>query len=368
MSSKKDIIVGMSGGLDSTVAVYLLQQQGYKVLGVTLQLADNYIQDKSKQSGVIERAKAVCDRFGIEHIVVDQTAQFDKCVVNYFADAYFEGNTPNPCVQCNLHMKWESLLKIADERGIDKVATGHYAKVKKVGKYYHLFMGDDQAKDQSYFLWRLSQEQLSRTEFPLGDITKNEIREIAKDLKLPQSEQAESQDVCFIPDNDYKAFLKQYFPERLDTIQMGNFVDKDGKILGQHEGYYRFTIGQRKGLGLAMGKPVYVREIHPETNTVTIGSLLDMEDMGCTVSEINWIAGEKPNIMEDVLVKVRYRNKGVMARMEPLGMGKYHLLFSDPVTAVTPGQSAVFYDGNKVLGGGIILSPTQESGEDEKDH
>jgi len=142
----------MSGGLDSTVAVYLLQQQGYEVIGVTLQLADHYIQDKSKQSGVIERAKGVCDRFGIEHLVIDQTAQFDKCVVNYFADAYFEGNTPNPCVQCNLHLKWESLLKIADERGIDKVATGHYAKVKKIGKYYHLFKGEDQTKDQSYFL------------------------------------------------------------------------------------------------------------------------------------------------------------------------------------------------------------------------
>lgn len=360
MSTKKNIIVGMSGGLDSTVAVYLLQQQGYKVLGVTLQLADHYIQDKSKQSGVIGRAKAVCDRFGIEHIVVDQTAQFDKCVVNYFADAYFEGNTPNPCVQCNLHMKWESLLKIADERGISKVATGHYAKVKKVGRYYHLFKGEDQVKDQSYFLWRLSQEQLSRTVFPLGDITKDEIRTIAKELKLPQSEQAESQDVCFIPDNDYKAFLKQYFPDRLEKIRVGNFIDKNGKILGQHEGYYRFTIGQRKGLGLAMGEPVYVREIHPDTNTVVIGSLLDMEDMGCTVTDINWIAVKKSDTMKDILVKVRYRNKGVMARIEPLEAGKYHLLFSDPVTAVTPGQSAVFYDDEKVLGGGVILSHEKE--------
>ncbi len=346
--------------MDSTVAAYLLQKQGYKVLGVTLQLADHYIQDKSKQFGVIERAKAVCDRFEIEHIVIDQTAQFDKYVVNYFADAYFNGNTPNPCVQCNLHLKWESLLKIADKRGIDNVATGHYAKVRKVGKYFYLFKGEDQAKDQSYFLWRLSQEQLSRTKFPLGDTTKDEIRKIAQELKLPQSEQAESQDVCFIPDNDYKAFLKQYFPERFDKIQMGNFIDKNGKILGRHEGYYRFTIGQRKGLGLAMGEPVYVREIHPDTNTVVIGSLLDMEDMGCTVSDINWITGKKPDTMKDVLVKVRYRNKGVIARMEPLENGKYHLLFTDTVTAVTPGQSAVFYDGEKVLGGGVIISHENE--------
>ncbi len=368
MSTKKNIIVGMSGGLDSTVAVYLLQQQGYKVLGVTLQLADHYIQDKSKQSGVIERAKAVCDRFGIEHIVVDQTAQFDKCVVNYFADAYFEGNTPNPCVQCNLHMKWESLLAIADERGIEKVATGHYAKVKKIANVYQLFKGEDQLKDQSYFLWRLSQEQLSRTEFPLGNITKDEIRKIAKDLKLPQSEQAESQDVCFIPDNDYKAFLKKYFPDRLDKIQVGNFKDIDGKILGQHEGYYRFTIGQRKGLGLAMGEPVYVREIHPDTNTVVIGRSQDMEDMGCTIADLNWITGKKPDIMNDVHVKIRYRNKGVMARMEPLGNGRYHLMFADPVTAVTPGQSAVFYDGDKVLGGGVIVSHENERRLNEEKH
>ena len=360
MRTKKNIIVGMSGGVDSTVAVYLLQQQGFNVLGVTLQLADHYIQDKSKQSGVIERAKAVCDRFGIEHLVVDQTAQFDKCVVNYFADAYFEGNTPNPCVQCNLHLKWESLLAIADERGIDKIATGHYAKVIKEGKLVALYMGEDKAKDQSYFLWRLTREQLSRTVFPLGNITKTEIKQIAKDLGLPQSNQAESQDVCFIPDNDYKAFLKKYFPDRLKKIQMGNFIDRNGKVLGQHEGYYRFTIGQRKGLGLAMGKPVYVREIHPDTNTVVIGVSQDMEDIGCTVSNINWIACDDPNLMKDVLVKVRYRNKGVMARIEPLDEGKYHLLFADPVTAVTPGQSAVFYDGEKVIGGGLIISHENE--------
>jgi len=358
----------MSGGLDSTVAVYLLQQQGYEVIGVTLQLADHYIQDKSKQSGVIERAKGVCDRFGIEHLVIDQTAQFDKCVVNYFADAYFEGNTPNPCVQCNLHLKWESLLKIADERGIDKVATGHYAKVKKIGKYYHLFKGEDQTKDQSYFLWRLNWEQLSRTEFPLGDMTKDEIRKIAKELKLPQSEQAESQDVCFIPDNDYKAFLKKYFPDRLEKHQIGNFIDKNGKILGQHEGYYQFTIGQRKGLGLAMGEPVYVREIHPDTNTVVIGHLLDMEDMGCTVTDINWVSDDEFDTLKDVFVKVRYRNKGVVARMEPLGKGMYHLLFSDPVTAVTPGQSAVFYENDRVLGGGIIISHTEGIKQNEENN
>ena len=367
MSTKKDIIVGMSGGVDSTVAVYLLQQQGYNVLGVTLQLADHYIKDKSKQSGVIEKAKAVCDRFGIEHRVVDRMATFDKCVVNYFADAYFGGETPNPCIQCNLMLKWESLITIADELGIKYVATGHYAKIVKEGKRYALHKGADMKKDQSYFLWRLTQEQLARTIFPLGDITKTEIKKIARELGLPQSNQAESQDVCFIPDNDYKAFLEEYFPESLTEIGKGKFVDKDGKVLGEHDGYYRFTIGQRKGLGLAMGEPVYVREIHPDTNTVVIGHSFDMQDVGCTVKELNWWDGNPPEEMTEVQVKVRYRNKGVQARLEPLKDGRYHILFSEPVYAVTPGQSAVFYNGNKVLGGGIILSHTQES-KHEKDN
>ncbi|MEA2076445.1 MAG: tRNA 2-thiouridine(34) synthase MnmA [Candidatus Marinimicrobia bacterium] len=367
MSTKKDIIVGMSGGVDSTVAVYLLQQQGYNVLGVTLQLADHYIKNKSKQSGVIEKAKAVCEKFGIEHVVADQTALFDTCVVNYFADAYLSGNTPNPCIQCNLLLKWDSLLKIADERGIKKIATGHYAKVIKEGKRYSLYKGEDRIKDQSYFLWRLTQEQLSRTIFPLGDITKEEIKKIAKDLALPQSNQMESQDVCFIPDNDYKVFLKEYFPNKLNEIKKGNFVDKDGQILGHHDGYYRFTIGQRKGLGLAMGEPVYVREIHPASNTVVIAQAIDMEDIGCTVTEMNWLDGDIPQEMKEIQVKVRYRNKGVQAWLEPLENGKYHVLFSEPVYAVTPGQSAVFYNGNKVLGGGVILSHAQESEKNEKD-
>ena len=360
MSTKKNIIVGMSGGVDSTVAVYLLQQKGYHVLGVTLQLADHYIKDKSKQSHVIEKAKAVCDRFGIEHMVVDRMTGFDTCVVKYFADSYFSGNTPNPCVQCNLLLKWDSLLKIADEKGIKNIATGHYAKIIKEGKNHCLYKGVDPVKDQSYFLWRLTSEQLGRTVFPLGDMTKTEIKRIAKELHLPQSNQSESQDVCFIPENDYKLFLKQYFPNRMNEVKPGDFVDMEGNIVGKHEGYYRYTIGQRKGLGLAMGEPVYVREIHPSSNTVMIGKAMDMEDMGCIVSEVNWLDGGDPEGSQDIEVKVRYRNKGVSARLEPLEHGKYHIMFSEPVFAVTPGQSAVFYKGSKVLGGGVILSNTQD--------
>ena len=367
MSKKREIVVGMSGGVDSTVAVYLLQQEGYKVLGVTLQLADNFLHDKSKQAQVIQRAKNVCDRFGIEHLVVDQTQQFYRCVVNYFADAYFNGSTPNPCVQCNFHLKWDALLKIANERGIEKIATGHYAKIQKDGDHYALLKGIDMNKDQSYFLWRLTQAQLARTVFPLGDIKKSEIKAIAEKLGLPQSNQAESQDVCFIPDNDYKSFLKKYFPERLNKIMPGNFVDMEGTIIGQHQGYYQFTIGQRKGLGIAMGEPVYVREIIPASNTVVIGRHMDMEDLGCTIADMNWLDGSMPKEACEVLVKVRYRNKGVHARMEPLKNDQCHLIFTETVTAVTPGQSAVLYNGEKVLGGGVIISNEVERRIHEKD-
>jgi tRNA-specific 2-thiouridylase len=204
--------------------------------------------------------------------------------------------------------------------------------------------------------------------FPLGDIEKSEIKAIAQELKLPQSNQAESQDVCFIPDNDYKAFLKKYFPERLNKIMPGNFVDMKGDIIGQHQGYYQFTIGQRKGLGIAMGEPVYVREIIPESNTVVVGKHMDMEDLGCTITDVNWLDGSAPKEAIDVLVKVRYRNKGVHARMEALENGRYHIIFNEAVTAVTPGQSAVFYKDEKVLGGGVIISNEVERRIHEKDH
>ncbi len=347
----------MSGGVDSTVAVHLLQKQGYNVIGVTLQLADHYLHDKSKQLEVIQKAKAVCDRFAIEHIVADKTAEFDHCIVQYFANEYFRGATPNPCVQCNLHLKWAPLLQIADKMGIEKIATGHYAKIIEEDGQFSLYRAKDKAKDQSYFLWRLNQEQLSRTVFPLADVTKDEIFQIAQELDLPQSKQAESQDVCFIPDNDYKEFLAKYFSKDLKKIPKGNFVDMQGKVIGKHDGYYRFTIGQRKGLGIALGEPAYVRAIHPQSNTVKIGFAMDMEDLGCTIKDLNWLDGPKPSIVTDLLVKIRYRNPGVMARMEPLEDGRYHLFFNESVKAVTPGQSAVFYQGNKVLGGGIIVLP-----------
>jgi len=360
MVGKRDILVGMSGGLDSSVAVYLLQKASYKVTGVTFRLTGPGIGDSGKQSNVVERAAKVCERFGIEHIVADHQADFESCVIRYFSDAYFEGLTPNPCVQCNREIKWRALSKLADERGIPLIATGHYARIEKRGKQRLLLKGKDGLKDQSYFLWCLGQADLARTVFPLGERHKSEIAGIAEELGLEQARQPESQDICFIPDNDYKSFLEIYDPERIRKIGEGDFIDMQGRVIGRHKGFYRFTVGQRKGLGIAQGEPVYVRAIIPERNAVQIGTRLDSENLGCIVADCNWIASAAPSENLDCSIKVRYRSKGVRARIEPLGSGRYHVFFGEPVHAVTPGQSAVFYDGDIVIGGGIIQINRQE--------
>jgi tRNA-specific 2-thiouridylase len=345
----------MSGGIDSSVAVYLLREAGYRVVGLTLRLADPYLDDHSKQYKVIERAAKVCEQFGIEHIVADYTEKFRSCVVDKFADAYFSGITPNPCIECNRFLKWDALLGIADQHDIPLVATGHYARIGKEGRTFRLLKGRDALKDQSYFLWRLQQEQLARTVFPLGEMHKKEVIALASGLGLPQSGQAESQDICYIQDNDYKTFLATHYPERVRDIGPGKFIDRQGKVLGEHEGYYRYTVGQRKGLGVAAGEPLYVLEIQPENNTVILGNRMDTEDLGCTIGDVNWMLASPPGEMFDAGVKVRYRGKIVDCRIEPLTNGHYHILFREVLHSVTPGQSAVFYDHDMVIGGGIIL-------------
>lgn len=353
--------MGMSGGIDSSIAVWLLQQAGYTVTGVTFRLADRYIDDRSKQSRVIERAKAVCERFGIEHISADYTGEFGSCVVDYFTDAYFRGLTPNPCVRCNREIKWRSLCEMADKLNIQLIATGHYARVEKQGRRFLLKKGKDGHKDQSYFLWRLDQTALARTVFPLGNYTKVQIREIAAELGLEQAQQPESQDICFIPENDYKHFLEKYHAERAAGIGEGDFIDMQGSVIGRHQGFWRFTVGQRKGLGMALGEPAYVKAIYPETNRVQIGNRMDSESLGCIVDDCNWIAVPAPEESVDYSVKVRYRNKGVSARLEPLDNGRYHVFFSEPVHGVTPGQSAVFYEHDTLIGGGLIQANRQET-------
>ncbi|MDD3095685.1 MAG: tRNA 2-thiouridine(34) synthase MnmA [Candidatus Neomarinimicrobiota bacterium] len=354
MGRKRKILVGMSGGVDSSIAVHLLQKADYNVTGVTFRLADRYLAGSAKQLHVAERAARVCQQFGIEHIVADHSADFDSCVVRYFADAYFKGFTPNPCVQCNRELKWRAMGRLADELGIPFIATGHYARIKDRREKHLLLKGKDALKDQSYFLWRLSPDDLARTVFPLGELQKSEVVRIAEELGLEQARQPESQDVCFIPEEDYKTFLEKHFAERVHAVGEGDFIDMQGRVIGRHGGFYRFTVGQRKGLGIAQGEPVYVRAIYPESNTVQVGTRMESEDLGCVVTDCNWISVPAPQENLECTAKVRYRNKGVAARIEPLGSGKFHLFFREPVHAVTPGQSAVFYDKDVLIGGGII--------------
>lgn len=354
MAKKKQVLVGMSGGLDSSMTAFLLQKKGYDVVGLTLRLADNFIEDKSRQFDVINRAAAVCKKLDIRHVVEDATEDFESCVVTDFAHEYFSGRTPNPCVICNKKLKWSKMLTMADDMGIPYVATGHYARIAESEKRFFIKKGADPLKDQSYFLWSLSQEALSRTLFPLGNMKKEELKKLAEEIELPHREQSESQDICFIPEENYRRFLEKYYPENIKKAGRGKFIDKNGQFLGEHDGFYRFTIGQRKGLGVATGEPMYVREIRADTNTVVLVNKMDMEDVGCVVKNINWMAVAPIKETLNAQVKVRYRHPGMPCRLEPLANGYCHILFNEGLIAVTPGQSAVFYDGDKVLGGGLI--------------
>ncbi len=360
MAKKADILLGMSGGLDSSLAAYLLQKASYRVHGVSFRLADRYVSGKGKQSNVVEEAAKVCRYLGIDHSVVDYREKFESCVVSYFSDAYFRGLTPNPCVQCNLDIKWPALRDFADTHGIPSIATGHYARIEKEAERMLLLRGKDRDKDQSYFLWRLSQEDLAKTLFPLGELLKSEVAAIAKDIGLQQATQAESQDLCFIAEGDYTSFLEKYYPEKIREIDKGTFIDMQGRPIAEHDGYYRFTIGQRKGLGIARGEPLYVRAIYPESNSVQLGNRRDSESMSCLVSDCNWISFSQAPQAFDCSVKIRYRGKAVKARVEKESNGLYRVLFEEAVHAITPGQSAVFYDGEILIGGAIIQGKSRE--------
>ncbi len=353
----------MSGGVDSSVAAHLMLQSGYDVTGVTLKLTcdiltrDGFIEDSSCCSvDDIRKARENCDRFAIPHHVLNFSAGFNERIVKDFAREYFAGRTPNPCILCNREMKWTDLLSWMDEQGLEILATGHYARLQRndqTGRI-ELLKARDPEKDQSYVLWALSQEQLARTCFPLGDLTKTEVRALAADLRLANAEKPDSQDICFVPDNNYRTFLEAYDGDRSRSIGPGNFVDAGGNVVGRHEGYYRYTVGQRRGLRLALGHPVYVKRIDPERNEVMVVPAGDLGNAGCLLSSVNWISMDAPDGATGALVKIRYRHRGHAAQLIPLNSGKIVVNFEDAAESVTPGQSAVFYDGDRVLGGGII--------------
>lgn len=358
--SRKVVVVGMSGGVDSSVAAWLLKEQGYDVIGVTMQIWQDEDAEVQEAEGgccglsAVDDARRVAMDLGIPYYVMNFKEEFRKNVMDYFAGEYVEGRTPNPCIACNRHVKWESLLRRSIAIGADYIATGHYAQIDRLpGGRYSLKTSVTAAKDQTYALYNLTQEQLSHTLMPVGSYHKEEIRDMAERLGLPVAHKPDSQEICFIPDHDYASFIEEYTGRELPP---GNFVDLDGNVLGRHRGITHYTVGQRKGLNLSMGRPVFVVEIRPETNEVVIGDNQDVFTNVLRCDKLNWMAvdGLHGKSM-DVLAKIRYSHKGSPCTIREIGNDMVECRFHEPVRAVTPGQAVVFYDGDYVAGGGTII-------------
>jgi tRNA-uridine 2-sulfurtransferase len=347
------IIVGMSGGVDSSVAALLLKEKGYEVTGVTLRTFSGCRnpEDTCADQESIVAATGVAHKLGIAHMVVDVQNAFKKFVIDYFCSAYSSGRTPNPCVACNESVKFTSLLQCADELGAGKIATGHYARVREDHGRALLMRGVDERKDQAYFLSRLTQPVLKRTVFPLGEYRKSEVKHLAREHGLGAHERPESQEICFIPGDDYRAFLKEMCGTR---IAGGDILDREGKVVGKHQGVEFYTVGQRGGLSLNSKTPRYVTSMDPVRRTVTVGGIDDLIKNEMRVSGVNWIAWDTPGGPFHALVKIRYNHPGVMSTVQPQPGGGALVVFDSPQKAVTPGQAAVFYSGDVVIGGGWI--------------
>lgn len=359
MSKKGKILVAMSGGIDSSVAAILLHEQGYEVIGITMKTWDYTSSASSKKEtgccslDSINDARNVAVSLGFSHYILDIREEFGNFVINNFIDEYLAGRTPNPCVLCNTHIKWEALLKRADMLDCEFIATGHYAQLRKENRYV-ISKGIDEFKDQSYVLWGLSQECLARTLFPLGQFHKTEIKQMATKMGYEElAQKSESYEICFVPDNDYRAFIKTKVSNIEDELANGNFIDKEGKVIGQHKGYPFYTIGQRKGLEIAAGVPLYVTEILPETNTVVLGTAEDLKKQEMFVKNINLIKYSDVEELE-VLTKIRYKDPGTISTITKTSDKRIKVVFHDHVSAIAPGQSAVFYENNDLVGGGFI--------------
>lgn len=346
------VMIAMSGGVDSSVAAKLVCDAGYDCIGATMQLCSKKL-NSNAIDGDAAQAENVCRRLAIPFEVFNLEDKFDKTVVNSFIRAYELGLTPNPCIECNKHIKFDEFYRLAKERGCEKIATGHYAKVEfnDITNRWELKKGADPQKDQSYVLYTLTQEQLSHTLFPLGELKKSEIREKAEQSGFENAQRKDSQDICFVPDGDYASFIERY---RGKKYSEGDFVDIDGNFLGRHKGIINYTIGQRKGLGIALGKPVFVIEKNIENGTVTLSDEQHLFYKKVIVKEVNFISTENLSEKMRVLAKLRYKHIEQPATLFPLGDGRVMLEFDTPQRAPSPGQSAVFYDGDRVVGGGII--------------
>ncbi len=361
MSRNGKVLVAMSGGIDSTISALMLHEQGYEVVGITMKTWDYASSGGGKKEtgccnlDSFNDARQAAVEHNFPHYVLDIREEFGDYVINNFVDEYMAGRTPNPCVLCNTHIKWSALLKRADALDCEFIATGHYVKVREENGRHVISRAKDLTKDQSYVLWGLGQDCLSRSIYPLGDLLKTEVRQIAYDMGYEElSKKAESYEICFVPDNDYRGFLKRNDPALEAKVEGGDFVSVTGEKIGRHKGYPFYTIGQRKGLGMAFGKPMFVTKIIPETNTVVLGEADDLNQTDMLVTGLNMVKYDSIPEGIEAVTKIRYKDTGAESKLYNQLDGNLLVHFDHSVKGIAPGQSAVFYEGEDVLGGGII--------------
>ncbi len=362
MSKHGRILVAMSGGVDSSVASVMLHEQGYEVIGLTMKTWDYASSgSSSKETGCcsldsINDARALAVAYGFPHYILDIRSEFGDFVIDNFVEEYLAGRTPNPCVLCNTHIKWEALLKRADKLDCEFIATGHYANIRlQSNGRYVISKGKDENKDQSYVLWGVSQQNLARTKFPLGSYAKAEIRQMAAEMgQLELANKSESYEICFVPENDYRSFLRHKVEDLDERVSGGNFVLTDGTVVGKHSGYPFYTIGQRKGLGIALGQPMFVTKIIPETNTVVLGTEDELHRSSAYVRNLNLVKYENIHEPLEAITKIRYKDAGTLSSIVQ-ERDNMKIDFHHHVSGIAPGQSAVFYEGNDLLGGGFLM-------------
>lgn len=368
MSKHGRILVAMSGGIDSSLAAVMLHEEGYEVIGMTMKTWDYASSGGTKKEtgccslDSINDARNVAVELGFPHYILDIRNEFGDYVIDHFTSEYLAGRTPNPCVLCNTHIKWDALLRRADRLECQYIATGHYANLREENGRHVVSKGVDVLKDQSYVLWGVSQESLSRTKLPLGHLRKSEIRDMARERGfIDLVNKSESYEICFVPDNDYRGFLRRRVPGLEEQVAGGNFVLEDGTVVGKHEGYPFYTVGQRKGLGIALGRPIFVTEIRKETNEVVLGDMPSLYRDGMYVSKLNLQKYASIDQPLETVTKVRYKHEGTPATVIQEEPDKLKVLFHDGVNGIAPGQAAVFYEGDDVVGGGWIMKSFQQT-------
>ncbi|MFH1874894.1 MAG: tRNA 2-thiouridine(34) synthase MnmA [Pseudomonadota bacterium] len=357
MSKKKKILVGLSGGVDSSVAALLLKKQGYEVIGISMHLYSCHRVGEKSCCSAQDRldAKQVCEKLQIPFVAVDYREEFQKKIIQPFVTEYLQARTPSPCILCNQYLKFGALYNELERLGADAIATGHYACIDQAGDHWRLRRGIEKNKDQSYFLFVISQENLKRTFFPIGELTKAEVRKIAAEHGLPTSSKRESQEICFVTDDDYAGFVEGYAPDQISGS--GDFVDKQGKILGKHRGIHAYTIGQRRGLGFGLGKRQYVIQIDAKQNRIILGDRQDLYYQDMLLKDVHLICS-KADVEKkagQIQVQIRSTHKAAPAQLEFQQDGKVKVEFKEAQLMITPGQAAVFYSGDEVLGGGWII-------------